>query len=126
MTREEFREQRAKIDRLKKDLPELYRGILEQYTRYKLAQLKNSCLIDVLYYELENVKGVDLTKERSTYNHDAHIEKYYSISDRITAAEKEQNFINACLTALEKVKDSIQDPDIKAIATECYFNDIYG
>ena len=122
MTLEEFKARRRKAQELKAEIPEIYSTILETYERYKMAYLKNGCLLDSLYYELENVKGVDYTKEKGTYNHDAHIEKYYSISDQIAEIEKENNFISACLNGLEKIKDSIQDQEIRRKAAECFFN----
>lgn len=122
LTKEEFIARRRKAQELKKDIPQLYGDILSLYERYKMLQLKNGCLLDVLYYELENVKAVDYSKEKGTYSSDARIEKYYSISDRIAEAEKETTFINSCITGLEAIKDSIQDAELKAKATECYFN----
>ena len=122
ITIEEFRKRRREAEELKKEIPPLYADILRQYETYKMLQLKNGCLLDMLYYELENVKGIDYTKEKGTYNKDAAAEKYYSISDRIAEVEKENVFISSCIDGLTAIKDSIQDAELKAKATECYFN----
>ena len=125
MTLEEFRQARRKAEELKKEIPDFYKDLLEKYPRYVMEREKNLLKIDALYYELENVKGVDYTKQRNTYNHDAHIEKYYSISDEITELEQENSFINACIKGLEFIRDSIKDTTLKTKITECYFNTVF-
>lgn len=125
MTLEEFRQARRKAEELKKEIPDFYKDLLEKYPRYVMEREKNLLKIDALYYELENVKGVDYAKQRNTYNHDAHIEKYYSISDEITELEQENNFINACIKGLEFIRDSIKDTTLKTKITECYFNTVF-
>lgn len=124
LTKEEFIARRRKAQELKKEIPQLYGDILSLYERYKLLQLKNGCLLDVLYYELENVKAIDYGKEKGTYNKDAAAERYYNVSDQIAEVEKENAFISSCITGLEAMKDAIQDAELKAKATECYFNAI--
>lgn len=125
MTLEEFRQARRKAEELKKEIPDFYKDLLEKYPRYVMEREKNLLKIDALYYELENVKGVDYAKQRNTYNHDAHIEKYYSISDEITELEQENSFINACIKGLEFIRDSIKDTTLKTKITECYFNTVF-
>lgn len=125
MTLEEFRQARRKAEELKKEIPDFYKDLLEKYPRYVMEREKNLLKIDALYYELENVKGVDYAKQRNTYNHDAHVEKYYSISDEITELEQENNFINACIKGLEFIRDSIKDTTLKTKITECYFNTVF-
>lgn len=125
MTLEEFRQARRKAEELKKEIPDFYKDLLEKYPRYVMEREKNLLKIDALYYELENVKGVNYAKQRNTYNHDAHIEKYYSISDEITELEQENNFINACIKGLEFIRDSIKDTTLKTKITECYFNTVF-
>ena len=122
LTLEEFKRQQRKAEELKKEIPPLYSDLLEQYGHYARLHLKNGCLLDVLYYQLENVKGIDYSKEKGTYNNDARIERYYSISDRIAEVEKENAFIDSCINGLEAIRDSVQDADMKAKITECYFN----
>lgn len=125
MTLEEFRQARRKAEELKKEIPDFYKDLLEKYPRYVMEREKNLLKIDALYYELENVKGVDYAKQRNTYNHDAHVEKYYSISDEITELEQENSFINACIKGLEFIRDSIKDTTLKTKITECYFNTVF-
>ena len=125
MTLEEFRQARRKAEELKKEIPDFYKDLLEKYPRYVMEREKNLLKIDALYYELENVKGVDYAKQRNTYSHDAHIEKYYSISDEITELEQENSFINACIKGLEFIRDSIKDTTLKTKITECYFNTVF-
>ena len=125
MTLEEFRQARRKAEELKKEIPDFYKDLLEKYPRYVMEREKNLLKIDALYYELENVKGVDYAKQRNTYNHDAHMEKYYSISDEITELEQENSFINACIKGLEFIRDSIKDTTLKTKITECYFNTVF-
>lgn len=122
LTKEEFIARRRRAAEMKKEIPQLYGDILSLYERYKMLQLKNGCLLDVLYYELENVKAIDYSKEKGTYSKDAAAETYYNISDQITEAEKEAAFISSCITGLEAIRDAIQDGELKAKATECYFN----
>lgn len=122
MTLEEFKQLRRKAEELKKDIPDIYRDILSNYERYAMKDKMLNIRLDILYYELEGVKAVDYSKEKGTYNKDASIEKYYNISDQIAEIEKEKSFITVCLRGLEAMKDAIQDKDIRAKATQCFFN----
>lgn len=121
MTLEEFKKQRAKAEELKKDIPPLYNSLFSNYSSYEMEYIKNRCKLDLLYYELEGVKGVDYTKEKGTYNKDARIEKYYSVSDEIAELEKSNDFIYTCIKGLENIRDSIKDASFKNKITECYF-----
>lgn len=96
---------------------------MQEYEHYRIRYEINRNKINLLYYELEGVKGIDYTKEKhNAYNHDAHIERYYNISDQIAEKEKENDFIKECLKGLEYIKDNIKDKEIKAKVTKCFFN----
>lgn len=126
MTREEFRAMRKRQQEIKDSMPAIYNDILQNYEHYQMRYAMNKCKIDALYYELEGVKAVDLTKERGTYNKDAHIEKYYSLSDEIGKLEQENSFIETVLKALESIRDGIVNTELRNRITEGYFNVIYG
>lgn len=121
MTLEEFKKRRAEIEKLRADIPTIYDDFLSKYENYTARHTANDIKIGVLYYELENVKGIDPSKERATYNHDAHVDKYYKISDEIARLEKENSFIDNCLKGIEYVRDLITDSSLKSKITECYF-----
>ena len=121
MTFDEFKKVRRKADELKKEIPTVYDELLSHYERYIMLREKNRCKIRLLYYELENVKGIDYGKQRNTYNHDAHIEKYYSVSDQITELEKENMYLTDCIKGLEYIKDNVKNATLKANLTACYF-----
>lgn len=121
MTLEEFRQARAKIEKLKQTIPWLYDNLFSNYELYVVEYVKNRHKLNTLYYELEGVKGLDYTKEKATYNKDARIEKYYKISDQIAELEKSNDLIYTCIKGLENIRDGIKDTSFKNNVTECYF-----
>lgn len=102
-------------------IPDAYRDVLRNYKYYKVKRIANDRIIENLYYDLENVKGVDYTKEKGTYNENARIENYYKISDHIAEREKENRVLDNVLSGLEKIKDGITDEKVKARIIEKYF-----
>lgn len=126
MTFEEFKEIRQHQKEIKKTMPAMYNDIFNLYESYSLEYARNRNEIEILYYELENVKGVNYAKEKSTYNQDRQIEKYYSISDRIKDLEQANTFIANVLKGLEGIRDSIANKEIRDKATEGYFNVLFG
>lgn len=126
MTLEEFRAMRRRQEKIKDSMPAVYNDILRNYESYRMKYIRNKCKLEVLYYELEGVKAVDPTKERTTYNKDAHIEKHYKISDQIEELEKENAFIDTVLKALESIRDSIVNNELRQRITEGYFNVLFG
>ena len=102
-------------------IPDAYREVLHSYSYLKTKRIVNDRIIEGLYYDLENVKGVDYTKQKGTYSEDARIERYYKISDRIEEREKENKVLDNVLNGLEKIKDGITDAEIKARVIEKYF-----
>lgn len=126
MTREEIRQHFKQIEKSKQEIPPFYDELLRHYQRYLHTRQGNDAKINLLYYELEGVKGLDYTREKGTYNKDAHIEKYYSISDQISELEKQNRIIDNCLKGLELIRDSIKDSTLKAKVTQCYFYNLFG
>ena len=82
-----------------------------------------SGFISDLYYELENVKGVDPTKEKNAFNKDLYIEKYYGISDLISEMEKEKSILDEYLESLDRIFSKIADPEMKRSIKAEYMDD---
>ena len=96
----------------------------EMFKCMKTLQLQNArhtAQLNILYYELQGVKGVDYTREKGSFNQDAKTEKYYQISDRIKELEGEQEYITACISTLNKLKSRIRKKEIQDAITEMYY-----
>ena len=88
--------------------------IFENYLQAKRKHDQSKILINILYYELSNVKGIDYTKEKGgSYSEDARIEKYYAISDRIREAEQEEQILKAYIKSLDRILRMVKDEPIR-------------
>lgn len=76
-------------------------------------------MISNLYYEMDNVKGADCTKERGAFNKDRYMEKYYKLSNLVHEYETENTLIEAYTDNIKKIFSKITDPGMqKAIRDE--------
>lgn len=126
MSKEEFIKILDHQREIRKNTPTLYDDVFILYERYKMLHTRNKYRLEILYYELENVKGVDYAKQKATRNEDARIEKYYSISEQISGLEKDNAFIENVLKGLEQIRDGITNKELRDRTTEGYFNVLYA
>ena len=102
------------------EIPYIYFCMFHGYRFANTLYTTNKIKISDLYYHLENVKGIDYTKEKMSYNKDQSIERYYKISDRISDLEKQNKLIESYIKFLDGIFKKIEDQDLKKQIKEEY------
>ena len=101
-------------------IPLIYCTIFSGYASIRSKYKLNHDMISNLYYEMENVKGVDYTKEKAAFNKDRYIERYYKLSDSIEGYEAENKILKAYTDTIERIFESIPDPSLKEAIRKRY------
>ena len=114
-------EQQRREKELKKLIPEPFCNFFECAKRLQIEHEKNKVQLEILYYELTGVKGVDYSKQKSTFNQEARTAKYYKISDQIEDIEKKDKYIVICLNLLNKLKEVCKTDEQKEAIEELYY-----
>lgn len=107
-------------------IPYVYERMFQYYRSVKMNYQMNSKVISDLYYEMENVKGIDYTKEKGSFSKEKSMNKYHMISDKIDKYEKENITLKAYLDSLEKVCDGIRDPILKNAVRDRFMDQSRG
>ncbi len=106
-------------------IPFSYSIIFSGYYSAKAKYRSNQELKNHLFYEMENVKGIDYTRDKSHLNKNRYIEKYYKLSDSIEMIEEENKALKSYTDMIEKIFESISDGSLKeAIRQKYRFADI--
>lgn len=79
-------------------------------------------LLNELWYDLENVKGINYSKQKFSYNEQAKQDRYYHLSDRIQVIEEEIKTLDLYMNALKQIYSRIEQP-LKEQITEEYISD---
>lgn len=87
--------------------------IFLNYKKFYIYLYRLEIELSDLWYELENVKAVDYSKERTSFNQDLATERYYKISDQIQEKEKDIRFMKAILDGMKQFWELIPDPEIR-------------
>jgi len=93
------------------------------FGKYKFMKAKskfNESMIRDLYYEMENVKGIDYTKERSTFNKDRYDDVYFRLSEKIDDLERENRFLNDYFGIADSFLESITNESLKKRINDKY------
>lgn len=98
--------------------------IFRSYRYIKRQQKTTRSFIDMLWYELENVKGIDYTKTKGTsINEDERIRKYYRLSDELQRKESEIEIMALYLATAERILKRIINEDLKEEIIKRYLED---
>ena len=103
----------AIIAESKKPIPYIYTLLFSEYRFVKQRYDLNTELIKDLYYELENVKGIDYSREKSSFTKERHDERYYRISDKIEELENQNELIKKYIDASEDMIGILNDKSMK-------------
>ena len=94
-------------------IPYHFERIFENYYKIQRSIVINRKMIENLYQDLSGVKGVDYSREKTSFNKDAHIEHYYQISDYIEMIEQENRIMETYINSLDKILNMITDGDLR-------------
>lgn len=106
-----------------KAIPYYLDQIFSNYAALKKKLENNRNYIELLYYDLSGVKGLDYTKEKRSFNREAQIERYYQISDQIEQIEEQNRIIDEYIKALDQVLTMVKDEKIRETITETRIKD---
>lgn len=100
----------------------LYDHLFDSYRSIKGKYIINLGTIDNLYYELENVKGIDNTRVKGTYNEERRMNHFYKISELIENYEKENSILKEYLDLMETIANRIPDDSIRKYVKNNYLS----
>ena len=100
------------------EIPYHLEKIFSTYKQIDHAIKINNNIINALWYQLENVKGIQYNKLKFTFNKDLKTESYYQISEQIDKREKQNSFYKEYLKAINKLLTLIDDSDLQSTIKE--------
>lgn len=98
------------------------------YSNFRTLLIRTMLLasdIDVIEYEMTNVKSVDFTKVRGSYNPEAARDKFYRYSELLENKQNQFKFHKELVNSLTSVAENITDKRVKKYILDNYVNDTF-